>query len=385
MRIGIDALSALPARNDGVVTYLRNLLKEIARLDEKNEYILFVSKENKGIFLPQGGNFKEVICPIKALSRPLRIFWEQFILPFQIHNQRIDLLFSPGYTAPILCQKPLVLTVYDTYHFSFTRSLPQFELFIWRVLNRLSIKRAKKIITVSRSSEKDILNIFGLEKSKVSVIYAAADESFCSGHAQEDISGIKKKYGIKDDFILSVATMRPNKNMRRLLEAFNILKTRYHIPHQLVLAGAINPGVKISGKQDAVLTGHVPAADLPLLYSAASLLVLPSIFEGFGLPAVEAMSCGTPVAASGVTSLPEIIQDAGLFFDPFNTEDMAKTIYRLLSDEALRKRLSGKGLERAKQFSWGQAARETLGIFKEVIQISRRQDKQQPIIKFRIN
>jgi glycosyltransferase involved in cell wall biosynthesis len=367
MRIGIDALSALPARNDGVVTYLRNLLKGIARLDEKNEYILFVSKENKGIFMPQGGNFKEVICPIKALSRLLRIFWEQFILPFQIHNQRIDLLFSPGYTAPILCQIPLVLIVYDTYHFSFARSLPKFELFIWRFLNRLSIKRARKIITVSHSSEKDILNIFGLKKSKVSVIYAAADESFCPGYVQEDISGIKKKYGIKDDFILSVATMRPNKNIRRLLEAFNILKTRYHIPHQLVLVGTINPGLKISGRQDIVLAGHVPAADLPLLYSAASLFVLPSIFEGFGLPAVEAMSCGTPVAASAVTSLPEIIQDAGLFFDPFNTEDMAKTIYRLLSDEELRKRLSAKGLERARQFSWRQAASETLAVFEGLL------------------
>ncbi len=368
MRIGIDTLFAIPGVNEGIVTYLRNLLKNLLEIDNQNEYILFVCKENKGIFMFDRERIHEVQCPIYGSFRLLRVFWEQFILPIQIKKYSLDLFFSPGHVVSGLCPVPIVMTIHDTYYAYYPENVPKFELFIWQILNRFSAKKADKIITVSESAKKDIIKAFKVKEEKVYVTYEASEGCFHPNYGKEEIAAVKRKYGLGEKYLLSVAIMRSNKNIERLLEAFNILKTQNRIEHQLVLVGTISQPFKDLKQKDVILTGYVPHDELPLLYCGASLLVYPSFFEGFGLPALESMACGTPVVASNVTALPEIIGEAGLLFDPFNPEEMASTIYRILSDNVLKDELIKKGLQRVKEFSWQQTAKQTLSVFESVSQ-----------------
>lgn len=366
MQIGIDTLFVIPQKNEGTVTYLRNLLQQLANMDKKNEYILFTTKENHGIWKINNNLISEVQCPIKANNRILRIFWEQLILPIQIKRYKIDLLFSPGYICPIISLCPKVVAIHDTYHFSYCESLPLVELFIWQILNRLSAKKADKIITVSESAKRDIIKAFKVKEEKVYVTYEASEECYHPNYSKEKIVAVRQKYGLAEKYLLSVAIMRSNKNIERLLEAFNILKTQYRIEHQLVLVGTVSQQFKDLKQKDVILTGYVPQDELPLLYCGATLFVYPSFFEGFGLPVLEAMACGTPVVASNVTSLPEIIGDAGILFDPFKVEEMADKIYMVLSDRNIREELIKKGLNRAKEFSWRQTAAKTLSVFESI-------------------
>ncbi|MEW6607486.1 MAG: glycosyltransferase family 1 protein [bacterium] len=365
MRIGIDTLFVLPGINEGIVTYFRNLLKNLLEIDKQNEYILFVSQENRGLFMFDKDRIQEVLCPIKGSLKLLRVFWEQLILPFQIKQYNLDLFFSPGHTFSVFCSPPIVMTIHDTYYTYYPENVPKIELFIWHILMGFSVRKANKIITVSESAKRDILEAFKTEEEKVSVIYEAVEECFHPYYNKDEIERVKQKYGLKK-YLLSVAIMRSNKNIARLLEAFNILKTQYQIEHQLVLVGTVRQPFKDLKQKDVILTGYVPQDELPLLYCGASLFVYPSFFEGFGLPALESMACGCPVAAANATSLPEVIGEAGVLFNPFATKEMVETVYRILNNEEMRKELVKKGLERVKKFSWQQTAIKTLSIFKEV-------------------
>ncbi|MFH1562090.1 MAG: glycosyltransferase family 1 protein [Nitrospirota bacterium] len=365
MRIGIDALFVLPGINQGITTYLCNLLKNLLEIDKQNEYILFVGKENKGIFMFDRDRIQEVQCPIRSSLRPLRVFWEQVILPIQVKKYGLDLFFSPGHVSPILCPVRVVETIHDTYYACHPENVPKIELFLWQILNGLSARNADKIITLSANAKRDIVRAFKVKEEKVAVTYAAVEDRFHPHYPEEEIEVVKQKYGLGKKYLLSVAIMRSNKNIQRLFEAFNILKTQYRIEHQLVLVGTVSKEFKGLQKKDVILTGYVPDEELPLLYCGASLLVHPSFFEGFGLPVLEAMACGTPVVASNVTSLPEIIGEAGLLFDPFKPEEMASAVYRILSDKVLQQDLIKKGLQRANEFSWQKTAKQTLTVFEE--------------------
>lgn len=366
MRIGIDALFALPGVNEGTVTYLRNLLKNLLEIDSQNEYILFVSKENRGIFVDKN-RVQEVLCPIQGTCRVIRIFWEQVILPVQIKRYKIDVLFCPGYIRPVICSSPVVVTIHDAYHFYYPESLSKIELLIWQILNRLSARNADRIITVSESAKRDIVGTFKVKEEKVYVTYEASEGRFHPNYGKEEIEAVRQKYGLGENYLLSVAIMRSNKNIQRLLEAFNILKTQYRIEHQLVLVGTAGKSFKELNQADVILTGYVPNEELPLLYCGASVFVFPSFFEGFGLPALEAMACGIPVVSANATSLPEIIGEAGVLFDPFDVEEMASSIYRVLDDNSLKQNLISKGFQRVKEFSWDKTAKQTLKVFEEVL------------------
>jgi len=366
LHIGIDALFVLPGINEGITTYFRNLLKNLLEIDRRNEYLLFVSKENKGIFMFDRNRIQEVQCPIRGSRRLLRVFWEQLILPFQMKKYNLDLFFSPGHVFSIFCPTPAVMTLHDTYYACYPENVSKIELFTWHILNRLSVRKADKIITVSENAKRNIVKAFKVEEKKVDVIYEASEDCFHTHYSKEEIESIKQKYGLGEKYLLSVAIMRSNKNIARLIEAFNILKMQYHIEHQLVLVGTVSQSFKGSKQKDVILTGYVPQKDIPLLYCGASLLVYPSFFEGFGLPVLEAMASGVPVVAAKETSLPEVIGEAGVLFNPFDIQDIADKVYIVLSDEKLREELIKKGLARVKEFSWRQTAEQTLRIFETV-------------------
>lgn len=366
MRIGIDALFVLPGINEGITTYFRNLLKNLLEIDRRNEYLLFVSKENKGRFMFDRNRIQEVQCPIRGSIRLLRVFWEQLILPLQIKKYNLDLFFSPGHIFSIFCPTPAVMTIHDTYYVYYPENVSKIELFTWYILNRLSVRKAKKIITGSESAKKDIVKAFKVGEKKVDVTYAAVEDCFHTHYSKEEIEAIKQKYGLGEKYLLSVAIMRSNKNIARLLEAFNILKMQYHLAEQLVLVGTVSQPFKRLKQKDVILTGYVPQKDIPLLYRGASLLVYPSFFEGFGLPVLEAMASGIPVVAAKATSLPEVIGEAGVLFNPFDIQDIADKVYMVLSNKELREELVKRGLKRVKEFSWKQTAEQTLRIFENI-------------------
>jgi len=376
MRIGINALFLIPGKVGGSEVYLRNLLCHLAKIDRQNEYILFVNKENFHTFQISQPNFTEVFCPIKASFRPARILWEQFILPFQIKKSNIEVLHSPGYTAPLLVSCCSIVTIYDMNCFYYPEDFSKSTTFFLKLLVTLAARRSDKIITGSRNSKKDIVQILKISESKTCVIYGAASSHLSVPLAIENkVRGkLKQRYSINKKFILTVSVSHPHKNLYRLIEAYDILYKKYQIDCQLVIVGIkgraqsvlMSLVKELSLEKRVMFTGWIPDEDLSLLYSEAELFVFPSLFEGFGIPILEAMAHGTPVVSSNTTSLPEVAGRAALLVDPYRVDKIAEAMHRILTDETLRATLIKKGFNRASQFSWEKTARETLFAYKRV-------------------
>ena len=370
MKIGINAIFLVAGEGGGIERYLRNIIKALKKLDHENEYIIFTNKDNTGTF-DLGDNFTEYFTPVSARFRLMKILWEQFLLPFQVKAAGIDVLFSPGNISPLFVSCPSVVVIHDLIPFVRSDNFSKIELCALRFLLRLTAKMATRIITISRSSEREIMSQFQISSDRISVIYLACDQNFFySQPSAEETGKLKKQYGIKGDFVLCTASTRPYKNIDRLLLAFSILKKRHAVKHRLVLVGAsgrhhrflLKMVADLGLNEDVVFTGFVPDKVLPALYSAASVFVYPSLYEGFGLPILEAMACGTPVVASNITSMPEVVGDAGLMFDPYDVEEMCKRIYRILSNEERRNKLIAKGKQRVREFSWEKTAMEVVNV-----------------------
>jgi len=376
MRIGINALFLIPGKVGGSEVYLRNLICHLAKIDRQNEYILFTNRENSGTFQLSQPNFTEVLCPIKASFRPARVLWEQFILPLQAKKYKIEVLHSPGYTAPLLAFCRSIVTIHDMNCFHYPEDFSKLTTFFLKLLVTLAARRSDKIITVSRNSKKDIVQILEISESKTCVVYEAGSSHLSVPIAIENkVRGKpKQRYGINKRFILTVSVSHPHKNLYRLMKAYDILYRKYQIDCQLVIVGVkgraqsvlVSLVKELSLQKRVVFTGWIPNEHLSLLYSQADLFVLPSLFEGFGIPILEAMAHGTAVVSSNNASLPEVAGDAALLVDPYNVEEIAEAMHRILTDETLRAALIKKGFNRASQFSWEKTARETLEVYKKV-------------------
>ena len=317
-----------------------------------------------------------MLCPIKASFRPARVLWEQFILPFQAKKHKVELLHSPGYTAPLLAFCRSIVTIYDMNCFYYAEDFSRLTTFFLKLLVTLAARRSDKIITGSRNSKRDIVQILGISENKISVVYGAASSHLSVPIAIEsnERERQKQRYGINKKFILTVSVSHPHKNFYRLIQAYDILYRKYRIDCQLVIVGVTGraqPALlslvrELSLEKRAIFTGWIPNEDLSLFYSQADLFVLPSLFEGFGIPILEAMAHGTAVVSSNAASLSEVAGRAALLVDPCNVEEIAEAMHRILTDEILRAALIQKGLKRAKEFSWEKAARETLEVYKRV-------------------
>lgn len=376
MRIGINTLFFIPGKVGGSETYIRNLISKLSDIDKENEYFIFANRENFNEFKIDKPNFNKVLCPINASFKPGRILWEQLVLPLQTLKYKIDILFSPGYTTPVFTKCKQVVAIYDLNYHHHPEDFSRFELIFWKLLIPLSARVANKIIVLSKHSKRDIENVLDVPSNKVLTIYPAANifpnaADWTKGKIEE----VKKKYKIDKDYILSVAASHPHKNLCRLIEAYKIVKDRYGSGHKLVLVGmkaraskAVEDAIKgMSLEEDVIFTGWIPVEDIPILYKGAAVFVFPSLFEGFGIPPIEAMTCGTPVAVSNTTSLPEVVGDAGMFFDPLDIEDIAAKIHTIIINQNIRDGLIKKGFEQAKKFSWDKTTRETLDVFNMVI------------------
>jgi len=373
MIIGIDGNETNIKEKVGIGQYAYQVLLHLYKIKNEQVKFLIYLKNPPGKDLP-----KETAWWKYEVFGPKKL-WTQFALPFHLFttSKKPNIIFSPSHYAPRFSPCPTVISIMDL---SFIR-YP--ELFLKKDLHQLrswttySAKKAVKIFTISEFSKKEIAKYYQLPEDKVIVTYPGYDEKKYQAsniESQKHVSRIKNKYNIFGDYILFVGTLQPRKNIVRLIEAFNILIKEYDRQTlQLVLVGKkgwlyndIFTTIKKLGLEKRVIfADFVANDDLPYLYYGARCFVLPSLYEGFGIPALEAMACGCPTVVSNVSSLPEVVGDAGILVDPQNVKDIAEGIYNAGFNELKRRELIKKGLSRAKLFSWEKCAAKTLEILKQ--------------------
>ncbi|MFH1509020.1 MAG: glycosyltransferase family 1 protein [bacterium] len=375
MKIGIDARFAGPMAK-GLGRYTQRLIANLIEIDKNNEYVLFLNKENFNLFA-ESQRIKKVQANFRWYT-----LTEQIKLPRLLKKEKLDLVHFPHFNVPILYKQPFVVTLHDLIitHFPSRRATtlgPFFYFFkqlAYRYVTRSAVKRAKKVITVSNYSKAEIVKHFKIPDTKIAVTYEAADKK-CLQVNEEFISKTLNKFGIKKDYILYVGNAHPHKNLDRLIEAFKIIcKKRNDL--KLVLVGKKDyfysrleeESIKNHSAdfmKNVKFPGFVTDRELAALYRQASLYVFPSLYEGFGLPPIEAMTCGIPVISANTSCLPEILGEAADYFDPYKTEEMAQKIIDLIDDEEKKCDLINKGFSLIKKYSWHNLAEKTLDIYEK--------------------
>jgi glycosyltransferase involved in cell wall biosynthesis len=371
MKIGIvvDRLNRL---RTGIENYTYNVIKEFAKISD-NEKIFLINYEDNNIF----PNLNKIIVknPLKNITKKSFYFWHIY-LQFKLNKKdfKLDIIHSPENAALFikLRHQKKIITAHDIIPYLFPETFTPITLLRYKLLFSRTLKTADKIIVVSNSTKKDLINYFYIPEEKIKVILLAADEKFKPLN-HEEVNEVKQRYNLNFPFILYVGTLDKRKNISTLIKAFHKLK-KYETKQKLVIAGEkgwkykelFETIDKLNLQKDVIFTGYVLDEDLPALYNAADLFVYPSLYEGFGLPPLESMACGTPVITSNTSSLPEVVGDAGIMIDPHNVNGLADAMHEVLTNDGLREDMIKKGLERAKMFSWEKCARETLKVYEEV-------------------
>ena len=371
MKIALNLLYLIPGVVGGTETYARSLITALARLDEDHEYTVYVNRESADLDITPAKNFRRVVCPIVAMRRIYRYGWEQAVLPIQLRQSNPDVVHSLGYVGPIASGRPQVVSVHDVNYLGHSgRRTPvgrrAFQYFVEK-----TVKRASHVITISNFSRGEIMRHLRVPAAKVSVVYCAAREAA----PMQAIAASSKSEVVRDvtqPFMLAFSSLSAHKNIARLIAAFAKISTQ--VPHSLVLIGhmpeksaAIRAELERAGDHRIHFTGFIPDDVVDALMRRASLFVFPSLYEGFGLPILDAQQAGVPIACSNVAALPEVAGDGAILFDPLSVDDMAAKLRRALLDTGLRESLVEKGRTNEKKFSWNKAARETMDIYRAVV------------------
>ncbi len=375
MIIGIDGNEANVEKRVGISEYAFQLLSQFSSLKFKNpnaKFIVYLKDEPRDELPPESTNWKyRVVKPGKL--------WTQWRLPLDLflHNPRPDVFFSPTHYAPRFSPVPSVVSVMDLSYLYFPEMFNKSDLLQLRNWTAYSVKKANKVFTISNSSKNDIMKEYKISSDRVVVTHLGIKESVTLTPHIYSMNELKGKYGLSGNFILFVGTLQPRKNIKRLIEAFEKVvksKAESHKDLQLIIVGRrgwlfeeILETPKELGIEERVkFLENVEDDELPLFYKNALCFVLPSLYEGFGLPVLEAMKQGCPVITSNISSLPEAGGDAALYVDPEDINDIAKKITELVSSEKLRKELIEKGKVQVKKFSWEKTAKETLEVLQQV-------------------
>lgn len=367
MRIGVDArlMQHQPA---GITRYTRHLLQELAKLNRHDEFITFQHRRHRTPLIEQA-NFRRA-----TLYAPVHNRIEQTLLAIELVRFSLDLLHSTDFIPPLYTTVPTVITVHDLAFLHWPHFLTKDSAAYYGQIDR-AVRHAQHIIVPSESTKQDLTAMLGVPPIKISVIYEAADELFVPLPLEKTRAEVMKKYHLPESFILFVGTIEPRKNVDGLIRAFHHLCNKYGVNDTaLVIAGGggwlydetLELIRQLKLEQSVFLLGRVADEELHKLYVAARCHVLAAHYEGFGLPPLEAMACGTPTIVSNVSSLPEVVGDAALLVDPANWEEIAVAIHRLLSDDQLHAELREKGLQRASYFNWESAARRTMEVYQLV-------------------
>jgi glycosyltransferase involved in cell wall biosynthesis len=372
MKVGIIT-ERLNQQKTGVDNAIYNLISELSKQTGIDIYLIS-SQKNNDLF-PELKNIS-IHDPFKRILKKTSTYsWYLFINYYlSKKNLDLDIIHNPDNSSLFINLKnKKIVTIYDIMAFKFPKVSDPVTRFRYRILLYKTLKSSDKIITISNHTKLDLMNYFKIPEDKIKVIYLAANQTY-KKLGKNEINEILKKYDLNNPFILYVGGLAPNKNIERLLESYNIIKNK-EISQKLILTGvkrhnstsALKTIKKLNLQNDVIFTGYVPDEDLPGLYNAADLFVYPSFYEGFGLPPLEAMQCGTPVITSNTSSLPEVVGDAGIMINPYDVDELANKMYEVLTNEKLRKEMSKKGLERAKLFSWKKCAEEHLKVYEEVL------------------
>jgi glycosyltransferase involved in cell wall biosynthesis len=377
MRVAID-FHSVTGFKQGTRTYTRNLVQgllaqNLMARDQADEYLLYITRQDPAelpVFPGPGWRYQRVLPHQRLLRIPLG-------LPWRLMRDRVD-VFHCQYVGPPLCPVPYVVTIHDIIHEYMPELYPPALKAMMSLTYPFSARRAARVITVSECAKADLIKYYGLAPEKIAVIYEGTDESLRPLGQGEQLAAIVKpvleRYKVTRPYLLYLGRLEPRKNVPRLIEAFDGLKKAGRLPHRLVIAGMrdfqhepIEAQVRARGLTDEVVfTGGVDDADLPALINGATAFVYPSLAEGFGLPPLEAMACGTPVITSNVSAMAEIVGPAGLLVDPLDPGAIAQAIAAVVERPELAAELGAKGLARAAQFSWAKAARQTLEVFAAV-------------------
>jgi len=366
MRIGIDARLVYYSQA-GISQYTVRLIQGLAEIDLKDEFIILQSRKDKHTIVDKP-NFRRV-----SLWTPSHHRLEQVALPVEISGLGLDVLHSPDFIPPFRRNCKSIITIHDLAFLLYPHFLTKESARYYGQIDQ-AVKRADHIITVSESTKQDTIHLLGAPEHKITVIYESANPIYRSVNDREILEQTKIRYHIMGDFILFVSTIEPRKNLPTLLKAYRQLLDSYKTNVKLAVVGRrgwlseeVSSFVdELKLTNDVLFLGRVSVEDLLHLYNAAQLLVQPSFYEGFGLAPLEAMACGTPVVVSNVSSLPEVVGDAGLLVDPEDVSELTVAIWRILTDEALRADLIAKGFKRAQCFSWEKTALQTLELYLRV-------------------
>jgi len=358
VRIGVNALYLIPGGVGGTEIYLRALLPALAAIDSRNRYFIFTNSETGVDLVPAAPNFTHMPQQVHAMSRPARILWEQTVLPMAARRLRLDAMLNPGFTAPLLCPCPQVTVFHDLQHKRHPEYFRWFDRPFWRFFLYWAARRSKAVIAISEATAADLRRFYPrLPQAKIHVVPQGVDPAFAEIRARRN----------PRPFLLAVSTLHPHKNLDGLLRAFALFRQRRPDFRLVVcgmhgfVTGPLHELRRALGLEKSVeFPGWIPREQLYDFYAQAWAFVYPSLFEGFGLPVLEAMAAGIPMACSDVEPMAGLAGDAAVMFDPRDVDAIAAAMRRITEDKARRAQLAEAGPVQAAKFSWKATAEGTL-------------------------
>lgn len=362
MKIGINGDEANVVNPVGIGQFALNVIRELEIQDKSNSYVCYLTSKVNANLPRERNNWKyRLIWPSK--------FSTQFALPLNLvlNREKIDVFFTPTHYAPRICPMPSVVSIMDLSFLMFPEYFSRKDL--WQLVSwtKYSVKNAARIITISENSRLDIAKFYGVDPARIHVCYPGYDPVFHTSETNlENIEKVKKEYSLNKKYLMAVGTLQPRKNYDFLLRVFSRLRTKIDL--KLVIVGkkgwlydSIFDLVKnLHLEDDVVFTDYLSTAKMVLLLQGAEIYVMASLYEGFGIPVIEAQACGTPVVVSRVSSLPEVVGDSGLLFDPQDEKDLLQQIEKMLENSDLRLKFREKGLKNVSRFSWQKCAENVL-------------------------
>jgi len=364
MHIGVNALYLIPGGVGGTEIYLRCLLQALASIDSENQYTVFTNRETGPDLVPSQANFRIAPQSVRAVNRPLRIIWEQTVLPYRAHRMGVQVLFNPGFTAPLFARCANVTVFHDLQHRRHPEHFRWFDLPVWSVMLYVAVHRSRKLVAVSEATADDLTRFYGIPADRLAIVPHGVDERFFALAPER----------VPQPMILCVSTLHPHKNLDNLLRAFALFRAASP-GYRLVIAGLRGfyadelerLRAELGLNESVRFTGWIPREDLYQFFREATAFVYPSRFEGFGMPVLEALAAGIPSACSNVEPMKSIAANAALQFDPGSVEAICDALRSLIGDETVRQNLAQAGPLRASQFSWQQAARATLNTLRSAL------------------
>lgn len=356
MKIAIDTQTILGQRS-GFGFYVKNLVETLKQVDPKNNYILIAPDREKDF------------------STPERFIWDQFIFPKKVKLQNADILHQPCFSAPVFYKAKKIVTVHDIIPLKFPKNLPLASRLFYSKWMTYSYRYADLIIADSECTKKDLIKYLKISENKIRVIHLATSKSFKPESSYKNITNIKDKYKTGEKYFIHVGTIEPRKNLPFLVSSY-AKAVKAGIAENLVIVGKhgwyyeslFDLVKKLHLENKIIFTGYADDSDIPALYSGATALTFPSIYEGFGFPPLEAMACGTPVISSNTSSLPEVVSNAGILLPPKDEKEWAKKMIEISNNKKLAQKLRIKGLAQAKKFSWEETAKKTIKVYEEVME-----------------